>query len=279
VVAIDRGSGRIARVFNTLCSNRRDIMDPTSCSSQTGAIWGRACPVVDPLNHRIYVTTGNGPFNGTTDWGDSVLELSPAAGRLLRHWTPTNQQQLSSSDGDLGSTCPALLPAPNGGRATRYLLQGGKEGFLYLLDLRSSLSGVTGAAGQRLGGEAQKLPAVGDAGVFTAPAVLHRRGLTEVFVANGGGTAAYRLSGGRLVEAWHKSTAGTSPVLAGGLLWVYDPGGALNVYRTSGHLVRRLPAPSGHWNSPIVAGGRAYLPSGDANDHNSSGALSIYRAG
>jgi outer membrane protein assembly factor BamB len=67
-------------------------------------------------------------------------------------------------------------------------------------------------------------------------------------------------------------------VIAGGLLWVYDPsGGGLNVYRTSGKLVRNLPAPSGHWNSPIVAGGRVYLPSGNSNDHATDGELSIYR--
>jgi hypothetical protein len=119
---------------------------------------------------------------------------------------------------------------------------------------------------------------VGDTQVFTAPAVLHRKGLTEAFVATGNGTAAYRLSGGRLHEVWNNGSGGTSPVLAGGLLWVFDPGGGLNVYRpASGKLIRRLPAPSGHWNSPIVAGGRAYLPSGNSNDHSTSGVLSIYR--
>jgi hypothetical protein len=69
-------------------------------------------------------------------------------------------------------------------------------------------------------------------------------------------------------------------VLAGGLLWVYDPGGGLNVYNpSSGKLIRRLSAPAGHWNSPIVAGGRVYLPSGNANDHSTSGALTIYSSG
>jgi hypothetical protein len=36
-------------------------------------------------------------------------------------------------------------------------------------------------------------------------------------------------------------------------------------------------APSGHWNSPIVAGGAIYLPSGDANDHATEGELTVYR--
>jgi outer membrane protein assembly factor BamB len=98
------------------------------------------------------------------------------------------------------------------------------------------------------------------------------------FVATGNGTAAYRLAGGKLSEVWKNDTGGTSPVIAGGLVWVYNPGGGLNVYRPgSGKLVRTLPAPSGHWNSPIVAGGRVYLPSGSANTHALGGTLSIYR--
>ena len=278
VVAIDRTNGRIVNVFNSLCSNRRAIINPSTCSAQESAIWGRAGAVVDPVTHRVYATSSNGPFNGSTNWGDSVLELSPGVGRFLRHWTPTTQRQLEATDTDLGSTSPGLLPDPSSAsKIARYLLQGGKDGRIHLLDLRSSLFGVTGSAGTHLGGEVQNIAVVGDTQMFTAPAVLHRTGLTEAFVATGGGTAAYKLVGGRLQVAWHNGNAGTSPVLAGGLLWVYDPGGGLNVYHaSSGRLIRHLAAPSGHWNSPIVAGGRAYLPSGDSNDHDTSGVLSIY---
>jgi len=278
IVAIDRRSGRVTHVFNSLCSNHRAIINPSTCSAQESAIWGRAGAVVDPVTHRVYATSSNGPWNGSTNWGDTVLELSRGVGRFLRHWTPANQRQLEAGDVDLGSTSPALLPAPGGGRRASFLLQGGKDAQLHLLSLRSSLFGVTGAAGRRVGGEVQSIGVVGDTQVFTAPAVLHRKGLTEAFVATNNGTAAYRLSGGKLHEVWSNGKAGTSPVIAGGLLWVYDPsGGGLNVYRTSGKLVRNLPAPSGHWNSPIVAGGRVYLPSGNSNDRATDGELSIYR--
>jgi outer membrane protein assembly factor BamB len=280
VAAISRASGRVAHVLNSLCSNRRRIIEPSSCPSQHSAIWGRGGAVVAPGTHRIYATTGNGPFNGRTDWGDSVLELAPAAKRLRRHFTPTNVRVLEQTDADLGSASPALLPAPKGGSRARYVLQGGKDGKLRLLSLRSSFYGVGGDAGQRLGGQVQTLPTPGGDQMYTAPAVLHRSGSVLVFVATGSGTSAYELSHGRLHVAWENSTAGTSPVIAGGLVWVYDPNGGLNAYRvSSGKLVRSLPAPSGHWNSPIVAGGRVYLPSGDANDHSTSGELTIYAAG
>jgi hypothetical protein len=67
-------------------------------------------------------------------------------------------------------------------------------------------------------------------------------------------------------------------VVAGGLVWVYSPGGGLSVYRpTSGALVARLDAGGGHWNSPIVVDGRVALPEGSANDHRTSGVLDIWR--
>ncbi|MEA2312570.1 MAG: hypothetical protein QOE28_2538, partial [Solirubrobacteraceae bacterium] len=100
VVAIDRTSGRIRSVFNSLCSNRRAIIRPASCSASDSAIWGRAGAVVDPADHHLLVATSNGPFDGRRNWGDSVLELSARAGRLLRHWTPTDQDQLAAGDID-----------------------------------------------------------------------------------------------------------------------------------------------------------------------------------
>jgi len=279
VVAIDRATGHLVHVFNSLCSNRRKIIVPASCPASDSAIWGRGGAVVDRQSGRIYVATGNAPFNGRTNWGDSVLELSPGAARLRRHFTPTNQEALNRGDGDLASASPALLPNP-GTPAPRYILQGGKDGKLRLLHISTSLFGVEGTAGAHLGGQVQTLPTPGRTDMFTAPAVLSRRGSTLAFVATDGGTAAYRLRGGRLHSAWRNGTAGTSPVIAGKLLWVYDPGGGLNVYAArTGKLIKALPAPPGHWNSPIVAGGRVYLPSGDANDHETTGALTIYAPG
>ena len=99
-----------------------------------------------------------------------------------------------------------------------------------------------------------------------------------MFAGDNGGTAGYVFKNGHLRTAWHNGTGGTSPVVAGGLLWVYSPGGGLNVYRpTTGALVARLDAGSGHWNSPIVVDGRVALPEGNANDHATTGVLDVWR--
>jgi outer membrane protein assembly factor BamB len=277
VLAIDRRSGRVRHVFNSLCSNRRRVIRPSSCGASDSAIWGRAGAVVDPVTHHVFAASGNGPFNGSTNWGDSVLELTAGAKGFARHYTPREQLHFERNDIDLGSTSPALLPAPGGGRRARYLLQGGKDSQLRLIAVPGGLHGVRGSAGRRLGGETQIVAAPGHQLVFTAPAVLHRNGRTLVFVATNGGTAGYELRGGRLHVLWENGTAGTSPIVAGDVLWIYDPRGALNAYQpASGHLIRTLPVPSGHWNSPIVSGGRVYLPTGNANAHATSGSLTIF---
>jgi len=269
VVAIRASSGAVVSVFNSLCSDRHRLLDPRTCPESDSAVWARAGAVVEPESGNILVATGNGPWDGKTSWGDSVLELSPDASRLLQNWTPENQKQLEDGDADLGSTAPALLGA---GLA----LQSGKDGKLRLLDLRR-LNGH-GGAGPVTGGELQTLPAPGGSGVFTTPAVLRAGRTTWAFVTTFDGTAAYRLEGRRLVRVWENGFAGTSPVVAGGLVFVYDPGGGgLRVYRPgSGRPLATLGAGSGHWNSPVVADGRIALPEGNANDHRTDGVLDIW---
>jgi outer membrane protein assembly factor BamB len=271
IALIGRSTGRITGVFNSLCSDRHAIIQPSSCQASDSAIWSRSGAVVMPGSGDLLVATGNAPFDGKRNWGDSVLRVSGDARRLLQNWTPRNQEQLNATDTDLGSTAPALL---GGGLA----VQGGKDAKLDVLDL-ARMNG-SGGASARLGGEIQELPAPGGQGVFSAPAVWHHGGTTTVFVTTGGGTAAYRLNGRRLQQRWSNDHAGTSPVLAGGLLYVYDPGGGLRVYRPStGREVTELEAGSGHWNSPVVAGGRIVLPEGNANDHARDGVLDIWSTG
>ena len=117
------------------------------------------------------------------------------------------------------------------------------------------------------------IAAPGHSDVFTAPAVDGR----WLFAATFSATAAYRLDRRRLRKVWELPTPGTSPVVAGGLLYVYDPRGSLNVYApTTGRVLAQLPAGPGHWNSPIVTGGRVILPEGNANDHGLAGVLNVY---
>jgi outer membrane protein assembly factor BamB len=261
VVTLNPSNGRIVAVWNSLCSNEHHIIQPSTCPASDSAIWGRSAPVVDPGTGDLLVATGNGPFNGATDWGDSVLVLSPNGSKLLKHWTPANQAQLNSSDLDLGSTAPALLE-------DGYFVQGGKDGILRLLNL-SKLAG----ANAKTGGELQTVQVPGPTDLFSEPATWHG---TWVFLATSSGTAAWRLENGRLKEAWSNSVGGTSPVIAGGLLYVQWSGN-IQVYEpVTGRIVGDLPIGEAHWQSPIAVDGMVAAGEGNSNDHATTGVFDIY---
>jgi Uncharacterized protein related to the periplasmic component of the Tol biopolymer transport system len=191
--------------------------------------------------------------------------LNASATKLIGNYTPSNTADLNAGDVDLGSTSPVIL-------SPGFVAQGGKDGIIRLLS-RKRLQGTA----PHKGGELQTVSTPSGTDLFTAPAVWHSTA-TWMFAGDNGGTAAYVFKNGRLRVAWSNHTGGTSPVVAGGLLWVYAPGGGLNVYRpTTGALVTRLDTGPGHWNSPIVVDGRVALPEGNANDHATTGVLDIWR--
>jgi outer membrane protein assembly factor BamB len=263
VVTMFEANGKIKHVWNSLCANRHTLIVPRTCDASDSAIWSRNGAAVDPANGDLVVATGNAPFNGSTNWGDSVLVLSPDAGRLLRHWTPADFDHLNSSDLDLGSTSPSFIGKSG------LAVQGGKDGKLRLLSLHR-LPGVNA----KTGGELQTVALPGNTDEFAQPTVWKDK---WVFATTGGGTAAWLLQGGRLHAAWSNGTAGTTPVIAGNLLYIAGDG-AVNVYvPTSGRKLASLPTGSVHWQSPVISAGRVAIPEGNANDHATTGVLDIFK--
>jgi hypothetical protein len=264
-VALISPGGTLLHVWNSLCSYWSGLITPSSCQSSDSAIWGRAGAVVMPGSGDLLVATGNGPWNGQSDWGDAVLLLSPKA-KLLGNYTPKNTEELNRDDKDMGSTSPVFL-------TSKLIAQGGKDGRIRLLSF-ARLRGATAHKGHEL----QIVSTPSGSELFTAPAVWREGGHIWLIAADGGATQAWALRSNRLHSVWHNRNAGTSPVVSGGLLWVYDPGGGLRVYKpASGKLVATLAAGGGHWNSPTIADGLVALPEGDANAHATSGVLDIWR--
>jgi len=108
-----------------------------------GGVWqGGRAPTLD-ADGNAYFATGNGKFDGTRNYGDSLLRVAGSASGLSlhSHFTPDNEQALDKNDDDLSGSGFTLLAGPNG---KRLLLGGGKEGTLYLLDADDLRGKVTG---------------------------------------------------------------------------------------------------------------------------------------
>jgi len=265
VAILDALTGKLLQVWNSLCSNRAGLLDPNSCRDSQSGIWGRAGAVIDVATGNIFVATGNGPYNGKTNWGDATIELNPDATQMLGNYTPADNAKLNDRDLDIGSTSPALL----GGDV---LAQGGKDGLIRLLSIKA-IAGISPHAG----GELQSVSTPSGTLLLTALAVWRHGADTWLFSADSGGTAAWTLESGKLVAVWKNSKGGTSPVVAGGLLYVYSPQGGLRVYDPAkGNQVADLECGNGHWNSPIVVDGKIALPEGNANQRLSTGVLDIW---
>ena len=155
-----------------------------------GGIWqGGRAPTLDAAGN-AYFATGNGQFDGTRNFGDSLLKFSVSRNgmALVDYFTPGNEATLNANDADLSGSGFILLPGTN------LLLGGGKEGVLYLLD--------AGNLGRKVTGDTQivqKIPVNGGhvmgGPVFwnspSAGPLVYNWAEDDVLVA-------YRLSGGQL---------------------------------------------------------------------------------
>ena len=103
-----------------------------------GGFWGGGAGPAADAARSIYLSTGNGHFDGMTDFGDSVLRLSwastSASITLSDYFTPWNQQTLDYNDTDFGSGGAMLLPDQPGTTYPHLLVQVGKEGTIDLVN-------------------------------------------------------------------------------------------------------------------------------------------------
>jgi hypothetical protein len=118
-------------VWNASPNGRPNSTDTDGIGA--AAIWmSGAAPAVD-ANGNIFVATGNGHWNGSSDYGDSVVKLGPPANgtfAVLDYFTPFDQG--GGGDSDVGSGGVVLLPTTSSG--AQLLAQQGKKGTIFLLN-------------------------------------------------------------------------------------------------------------------------------------------------
>src|SRR5579862_5162806 len=105
------------------------------CSSPDGVmsgIWMAAhAPAVDASGN-VYYMVGNGDWNGTRNFGESMLKFGSTTGMPLLDWfTPDSWSSLNAGDVDYGSSGPVLIPG------TDLIAGAGKSSIFYVMHVGS----------------------------------------------------------------------------------------------------------------------------------------------
>jgi hypothetical protein len=134
------------------------VFNDTPDGIQAGIWQAGAAAAFDPAGN-LYFMTGNGSFDGVTNFGETLLKLKQKTLGLLDYFTPSNFASLNSADLDLGSAGPTWLSSPG------LLIGGGKEGTLYLLNPNS--------LGHRVAGDTQILQVFQGVDPTARPSATH----------------------------------------------------------------------------------------------------------
>ena len=151
------------------------------------SVWqsGRG-PAID-RNGNLYVATGNGDFDGASNFGESVIKLSSDL-KVLDYYTPDDWANLNDNDWDLGSTGVILLPDTNS------LITGAKSGLLYLIN------GAMGHLGPNNSGAVQSVQ-VNPWGMFDFALWNNPNGPIVYELEPYGALKAFHIMNGRIDEA------------------------------------------------------------------------------
>jgi uncharacterized protein YjdB len=99
--------------------------------ASAGGVWmGGGGPAADGQGN-VYITTGNGPWDGQTAFSDSILKFSETL-QMQDYFTPFDYSYLDCADSDLAAGGIVLIPAS--GATPMQALAGGKTGMLYLVN-------------------------------------------------------------------------------------------------------------------------------------------------
>lgn len=210
-------------------------------------IWAAGGLAADEYGY-VYASTGNSfsaPLSGV-DYSNAVLRLDPTLSFSedpSDYFMPTDWRFLNSTDRDLGSSTPLLIPSQDGSTTPNMVFIMGKAGVGHLLN-RDSLGGV--------GGEVFKSTAYGSA--FSTPAYYQDETIGPVvFLAGRGTQSRCGISGGVAALGLYVDEAGNSyydplycvpgqtslsPVVTSGpgqsgILWVAASAGTLAAYNAA----------------------------------------------
>ena len=100
-----------------------------------GGIWMHGDGLAADTSGNIYFTTGNGAFDGVTNFGDTFLKLATPSLTVADYFTPYDQYTLDNADEDVSAGGLLLLPDSAGTTQHPHIMIGcSKVGTLYVID-------------------------------------------------------------------------------------------------------------------------------------------------
>ena len=177
VLGFDTGDLSLTAVFNT------------TPDGAAGGIWQSGRGLIADPDGSLYLGTGNGVYDGVTNFGESFLKLTPNL--LVSDWfVPADWQSMSDVDLDTASLGPMLIPSLD------MLLAGDKASNAYLID-RWNMGHMW------FGNSAipQVRQVVSQGGLFNSAVWDRSDGPIAYFVDQGAFTMAYRITD-RQIEAY-----------------------------------------------------------------------------
>ena len=250
-----------------------------------GGVWQSGGGIATDSTGNLFFATGNGDFTantGGTDFGDSVMKLSPG-GSVIDYFTPHDQAIMESQDLDLASAGPVLLvdqPGPN----PHLLITAGKNGTIYVLNRDNMGLFQTTNDNQIVQSLISILPnGTLEQGNFSAPVFFNSYvyygavndnikafELSDGLLSSGPtsqSSATYPNRGASFAISANSSTNGilwavqdNSP--ASGVLHVYDAGNLANeLYNTSQAGSRDTLGLATKFSIPLVANGKVFVAS------------------
>ncbi|HUA38256.1 MAG TPA: LamG-like jellyroll fold domain-containing protein [Candidatus Sulfopaludibacter sp.] len=272
-------------------TNLQQVM--TFCTTPNegkGGVWHGGGGIAADASGNLFFSTGNGDFNAnTTDYGDSVLKLSPG-GAVLDYFTPFNQATLNSQDLDLSPGGVLLLPDQTG-PYPHLMIAAGKFGSIHLIN-RDHMGGYSASGDTNI---VQELPSVLGTPPNTyatgdrIPPVYFNE--TVYFSADADYIKAYHLTNGVLTTTptsqsaevyqypgapmaisangstngilWVVERFGNlSTVTAPGILRAYDPANLTNIFYDSSQAGTRDTLDfAAKFSAPLVVNGKVFVAS------------------
>ena len=247
-----------------------------------GGIWHSGGGPAADAGGNVFVMTGDGPFNadaGGNSYSDSVLKLASGSLAVSDYFTPFNQATLETTNADMSSGGPLLLPDQSVG-PPRLMVGAGKQGIVYLLN-RDNLGGFQAGSDSQI---VQSFPGgvcgAGSCRVFGTPAYFNN---TVYTVAIDDRLKAYSLVAGRLSLSGQSPNTfpvpGATPAISAngssnGIVWVLQTNGSgqpavlrayaaadvsNQLYNSSQNLARDNPGQAVKFTVPTIANGKVYV--------------------